>query len=203
MDAQQRAELLLRLRHDGSRIARHFDLRYKSIDAERKNVKSRYGHCTDEGRIKIRLNHVRTGNPLKYSSLIDTLCHELAHLKHFDHGPQFKDFFWELLQWARKEGIYQPKRRGQAAVAPGPAAAPRAPKLELRNGVPVFLSPREVYAQNHNNNAVAPWERWAETLNINVGKRKPRRAGRKTKGTGSASGDHKAKTPREAQLSLF
>ncbi len=94
--------------------------------------------CYDDNLIKIRLNHAKTGAPLKYSSLVDTLCHELAHLQHFDHGPEFKDFFFELLGWARQQGIYRP---GPAHGRWQPASSNRLlpiTGLPQRNGVPVF-----------------------------------------------------------------
>ncbi len=114
-----RRELVERLRRDARRIATHFGLEYEGIDPENARVKRRYGACFSDGRIKIRLTHARTGRPLKYSSMVDTLCHELAHLKHFNHGPRFKAFYFRILDWARAQGIYQP---GLAATAgPGPA----------------------------------------------------------------------------------
>jgi hypothetical protein len=48
---------------------------------------------------------------------VNTLCHELAHLRHFNHGPRFKAFYFHLLDWARVEGIYRP---GAAAIASAP-----------------------------------------------------------------------------------
>ena len=112
------------LRRDADRICIRFGLRYRSIEPERANVKRRYGICYDDGSIKIRLRHASTGEPLKYSSLVNTLCHELAHLKHFNHGPQFKAFYARLLAWARYEGIYRPGR--------GPASARGLVPLESR-----------------------------------------------------------------------
>ena len=105
---------------------RRFELRYSAIEAERANVKRRYGICYSDGVIKIRLRHAATGRPLKYSSLVNTLCHELAHLRHFNHGPRFKAFYFRLLDFARAEGIYRP--------GPGPARPPRArpPKWQGR-----------------------------------------------------------------------
>jgi hypothetical protein len=143
MDRQERAELLRRLQGDAERIARHFGLEYRDIAAEHPRVKSRYGVCYQDGLIKIRLNHAKTGQPLKYSSLIDTLCHELAHLKHFDHGPEFKEFFFKLLGWARRQGIYQPgpARGGRKPQRPAPAAPlPISAGPPQRNGVAVFPS---------------------------------------------------------------
>lgn len=102
---------MTRLRSDAARIAVEHGLRYRAIESERPGVNGHYGLCTSDGQIKIRLRHASTGRPLKYSSLVNTLCHELAHLKHFNHGPLFQAFNLKLLEWARREGIYQPGRR--------------------------------------------------------------------------------------------
>jgi hypothetical protein len=136
MDRRTRRELLDRLTADAQRISLRFGLRYRTLEAERSNVTSRYGICYEDGTIKIRLNHSVTGEPLKYSSLVNTLCHELAHLRHFDHGPRFKAFYLEMLAWARHQGIYQPR----AAVQPGTPpqrtrrVAPGAPVVRASRG---------------------------------------------------------------------
>lgn len=124
MDRTTRRELLTRLRYDAYRIATRFGLRYRVIHAERANVKRRYGVCFSDGEIRIRLANVRTGEPLKYSSLVATLCHELAHLKHFDHGDAFRAYNARLLEFARSEGIYAPARPEAAARRSG-RPAPR------------------------------------------------------------------------------
>jgi hypothetical protein len=122
-------ELIERLNVDAHRIASHFGLRFASITAERANVKSRYGICYSDGAIKIRLRHATTGRPLKYSSMVNTLCHELAHLRHFNHGPHFKAFYFEIIDYARAVGIYRPRRpgpsRSEMPVAPPPERRPR------------------------------------------------------------------------------
>ncbi|MBW2244158.1 MAG: M48 family metallopeptidase [Deltaproteobacteria bacterium] len=110
LDRKTRNELMTRLNRDARFIATHFELRYRAIEAERANVKNRYGVCYSDGTIKIRLRHVTTGKPLKYSSLVATLCHELAHLRHFNHGLRFRSFNQTLLEFARGHGIYQPRR---------------------------------------------------------------------------------------------
>lgn len=110
MDTRVAHHLMQRLNRDAERIAVRFGLRYRCIEAESANVKRRYGICYDDGSIRIRLAHIVSGHPLKYSSLVDTLCHELAHLRHFNHGPAFKAFYQRLLAWARKERIYRPGR---------------------------------------------------------------------------------------------
>ena len=122
LDRRTRASLLERLRADARRIASHFRLHYAALEAEDARVKRRYGSCHEDGRIKIRLTHARTGRALKYSSMIDTLCHELAHLKYFHHGPRFRDYYFRILDWARRQGIYRPAPRPQSAASTTPPA---------------------------------------------------------------------------------
>ncbi len=118
--------LVERLNRDAERIARHFGLHYLAIEAESAQVKRRYGICYSDGTIRIRLRHAVSGRPLKYSSLVNTLCHELAHLRHFNHGERFKRFYLAVLEFARGEGIYRPGAPARAASAVARAAA-RAP----------------------------------------------------------------------------
>jgi hypothetical protein len=118
MDQRTRRLLVQRLNQDAGVLADRFRLRYKSIEAERANVKNRYGVCDSDGVIKIRLRHVSTGRPLKYSSLVNTLCHELAHLRHFNHGLRFRAFYQEILEFARDQSIYRPGPIGRQTQAP-------------------------------------------------------------------------------------
>jgi len=108
LDRQAKRELMGRLERDAQRICARFSLRYRVLEPERANVKRRYGVCFSDGTIRIRLNHAATKRPLKYSSLVNTLCHELAHLRHFNHGVRFQAFYGQILEWARREGIYRP-----------------------------------------------------------------------------------------------
>lgn len=134
MQAMEARAIMTRLRGDGARIAAEFGLRYRAIESQRPGVNGHYGLCTSDGSIRIRLRHATSGRPLKYSSLVSTLCHELAHLKHFNHGPLFRAFNEKLLEWARREGIYQPGRRARRQEPPRrsspewpPATTPRQP----------------------------------------------------------------------------
>ncbi len=120
---------MARLNRDAQKIAWRFGLDYRSIEPERANVKSRYGICYEDGVIKIRLRHAVTRQPLRYSSLVSTLCHELAHLRHFHHGVRFRAFNMELLEFAREQGIYRPGHRdssSEAASAREQRGAPQA-----------------------------------------------------------------------------
>jgi len=134
MDERLAHGLMERLNADAQRIARRFGLQYRQIAAERAGVKRRYGVCYADGSIRIRLRHSLTGRSLKYSSLVNTLCHELAHLRHFNHGLRFRAFYGELLDFARREGIYQPGRTQPVAWAETserPRRAARAPDTQL------------------------------------------------------------------------
>ncbi|HKQ62035.1 MAG TPA: YgjP-like metallopeptidase domain-containing protein [Candidatus Polarisedimenticolaceae bacterium] len=104
-----------RLRQWGEELARSFGLRYRALEPERAGVRSRYGVCYRDGLIRIRLRHVTTGRLLKESSLVDTLCHELSHLRHFNHGLRFRRLYWRILDAARERGYYRP---GPAARGP-------------------------------------------------------------------------------------
>jgi predicted metal-dependent hydrolase len=132
MDRRTKRDMMARLTRDADRICERFALCYHVLEAERANVKSRYGICYSDGTIKIRLRHANTGRPLKYSSLVNTLCHELAHLRHFNHGPRFQHFYLELVAWSRQQGIYRP---GQRVVTPPPQCAPAGPTGPHRDPV--------------------------------------------------------------------
>jgi hypothetical protein len=138
MDPRAAQDLLVRIQRDGALIAARFELRYKVIEAERPRVRRRYGVCYSDGTIRIRLRHAVTGEPLKYSSLVNTLCHELAHLRHFNHGLRFRRFYAQVLEFARDSGLYQPRTSALpelvARMAPPSAAAEPPGQLSLFGG---------------------------------------------------------------------
>jgi predicted metal-dependent hydrolase len=136
--------LVARLNRDAEQIAWRFGLNYRSIEAERANVKNRYGICYEDGVIKIRLRHAVTGKPLRYSSLVSTLCHELAHLRHFNHGVRFRAFNLELLEFAREQGIYQPGTR-TSRDAERPPREVKSPKQNSEGGrAPMNRGPEQL-----------------------------------------------------------
>jgi hypothetical protein len=97
-----------KLREWGIDLARRFRLDYRTLEAERDGVNEHYGICYEDGLIRIRLRHATTGRLLKESSLVDTLCHELAHLRHFNHGERFRRLYLRILSEARQLGYYRP-----------------------------------------------------------------------------------------------
>jgi predicted metal-dependent hydrolase len=123
----EQERVLERLRRDARILAGFFALPLRSLDAERPQVRRRYGICFVDGRIRIRLRHVKTRQLLKYSSLVDTLCHELAHLRHMNHGLRFQSFYRRILAHARRVGIYRPAPRSAATPTPLPPSPARLP----------------------------------------------------------------------------
>lgn len=115
-----------RLRQWGRELASQFGLRWAAIDPEHDGVTGHYGICYADGVIRIRLRHAKTGRLLKESSLVDTLCHELGHLKHFDHSPRFWRYYRLILDEARKRGYYRP--------GPGPTRPRQRGLFELVDG---------------------------------------------------------------------
>ena len=131
-DRAEARVILERLRRDAELLCSRFELALRSLDPEGRRVKRRYGICYEDGSIRIRLRHATTGRLLKYSALVDTLCHELAHLRHFDHGARFQALYERILGYARRNGLYRPGRRDQPRprVAPGSLVVPSGPELQ-------------------------------------------------------------------------
>ena len=113
--ADENRKTMEKLRRWGRELGCLFDLRYASLEPERESVTEHYGVCYEDGAIRIRLRHAKTRRLLKESSLVDTLCHELAHLKHLNHGLRFRRLYQQILDEARRLGIYRP----------GPSETPR------------------------------------------------------------------------------
>jgi len=124
-------QLVTRLREDAEHIREHFGLPPFHLDADRASAHDRYGLCYDDGRIFVRLVHAKTGKPLKYSALIDTVVHELAHLRHMNHGPRWRALYERMLQWCREQGLYEPR-----ALPHVPASPPGTRQLGLFSAEP-------------------------------------------------------------------
>jgi predicted metal-dependent hydrolase len=133
-DRVESRRVMERLRRDARRIADNFGLSYREMRAEKPGINHYYGVCFRDGGIHIRLRHATTGRLLRYSSLIDTVCHELAHLRHFDHSERFEALYGQMLAYAREQGIYRPARRKPPPPDPPPEGLPEALQLSLFGG---------------------------------------------------------------------
>ena len=136
-ERETRERAIERLRRHAALLAEAFELPLRSIEPESERVRSRYGICYSDGRIQIRLHRLRSDGVLKYSVMVDTLCHELAHLRHFNHGRRFWAFYRRILAYASRQGIYRPGSETGVA-APEPVRAPglpAAPRAEPRRGL--------------------------------------------------------------------
>jgi predicted metal-dependent hydrolase len=130
---QARERALERLRRHALLLAHAFDLPLRSIDAESPRVRRRYGICYADGRIRIRLHQLRAPDLLKYSVMVDTLCHELAHLRHLNHGQRFWRLYRRILAYARRHGIYRP---GPEPTAPREVVAFETLPLAITRAAP-------------------------------------------------------------------
>ncbi len=143
--------MLGRLRRDARVLAERFSLSLQALDSEGPRVKRRYGICYDDGSIRIRLRHASSDRLLKYSALVDTLCHELAHLRHLNHGVRFQTLYRKILEYARRTGIYRPRPRfpspraalPQAPLLAASLAPPPAPERPVRRAIQLELFPAE------------------------------------------------------------
>jgi hypothetical protein len=108
--AEEDSATLARLRDWGVDLQKRFKLKAWILEAEQEGVTEHYGICYEDGLIRIRLRHAKTGKLLKESSLVDTLCHELAHLRHLNHGLGFRRLYQRILDAARELGYYKPGR---------------------------------------------------------------------------------------------
>jgi hypothetical protein len=129
-------EILKRLERDARELAAHFRLPLTRLAKESSRVKRRFGSCDSKGVIRIRLRNCRNGRPLKYSSLVATLCHELAHLVYMNHGRRFQTLDARILGFARENRIYRPR-----AVTRRAGLSPKQGELDLASASSLPVRP--------------------------------------------------------------
>lgn len=107
---EQVAAILAKAQRDVQPVLREFKLTFQTL----KESVAEGSLGFNRGRRIIALNVRQKRNPMKlrkYSAIMSTMIHELAHLRHMNHGPQFKMFETELKNWSRERGIYSPSGR--------------------------------------------------------------------------------------------
>jgi len=74
---------------------------------EFKHLKDAYGLCyVDDSRIVLSLLKCNDRGLLAWSTNVDTLCHELAHLVHHNHKYPHKRLTIALKEWTKHNGWY-------------------------------------------------------------------------------------------------
>lgn len=107
---EQVADILKRIDNDVKPILQHFKIKYTHIF---ETLAESYGGFNKRtfGSDCIGLNCRQQADNLKikkYSAIMHTMLHELAHCRYRNHQREFYEFMNELVDFARKKGIYNP-----------------------------------------------------------------------------------------------
>lgn len=110
---EEATEVLRKAEEDLQPLVNHFGLTYRDIKLS--HNKSIYGRLTDSGRILIN-PFKKDGTLRKYSVIIETLIHELAHTKFAGHRKgTYGRVYKKLVTWAKEKEIYQPRQTRKRA----------------------------------------------------------------------------------------
>jgi predicted metal-dependent hydrolase len=119
-------------------VSSHFKLRYSSLQEQSKDerkagvtIRRTLRSCSFRKteyvfsmRIRIRSIHAPERDMLSHGTHVAILLHELAHLKHMNHGPEFAIFLRDIYKFARvKLGSFKHELRNEI---PSPWAWERA-----------------------------------------------------------------------------
>jgi hypothetical protein len=93
------------------RVAKRYDLSLRSIThfpMPAEGLADRLGDCCSTGDIRLVMRATENGQwvdaPRSPASVWETAAHELAHLRHHNHGHAFQEFFLELRQALANDG---------------------------------------------------------------------------------------------------
>lgn len=73
-----------------------------------------YGDCSSDGRIRVQIafqGGPRDCSRLQAYQIIDTIAHELAHLRHSKHRPAWFRLHVLILARMEKDGVYERLRK--------------------------------------------------------------------------------------------
>ncbi len=94
------------------RVAAKYDLPLRNITGYRmpqQGMADRLGDCAYTGDIRLVLRCTVDGRwceePISPNEVWDTAAHELAHLRHMDHGLQFQEFYEELYSAMKNQQV--------------------------------------------------------------------------------------------------
>lgn len=102
------AAIIGRIERDVKPLAKAFNLRFKTM--KESVAEGSLGFNRGAGGT-IALNVRQKKNPMKlrkYSAVMRTMIHEMAHIRFMNHRREFHDFDQELLAWAREHNVYRP-----------------------------------------------------------------------------------------------
>ena len=84
-------------------VAKNYDLPLRNVTGypmPKSGMANRMGDCASNGDIRLVLRCIENGQwcpePINPALVWDVAAHELAHLRHMNHGPAFQDFCEEL-----------------------------------------------------------------------------------------------------------
>ena len=103
------------------KVCKHYSLSYGTIVPETRKQTKHYGECSpcdkcmnaahiDEVNCKEKILHIRVHQlnrprvALATSTVLQTLAHELAHLREWKHGPAHRGFEDEIMEFIRELG---------------------------------------------------------------------------------------------------
>lgn len=64
---------------------------------KRKHAKKMYGYCTDKGTVAIGIRDHGEKKLYNAYRIMETIAHELAHVKHWNHGPEWFALYGQIL----------------------------------------------------------------------------------------------------------
>lgn len=95
--------------------AAKFDLKLKEVKGPKKKWRGRYvASCSKRGVIRMRLRCSEEtpypGKRYEAYHYIDTMAHELAHLRHQKHSSEWFELYFQILDLMRVCGVYRDLR---------------------------------------------------------------------------------------------